>query len=57
MKRTTELRKLLEGKGVIVAPGVYDCLSAKIGTKAGFKLVSITGAGIVASVFGYPDMG
>ena len=57
MKKTTELRKLIEKKGIIVGPGVYDCLSAKLAEKAGFKLVAITGAGITASVLGYPDMG
>jgi 2,3-dimethylmalate lyase len=57
MKRTTELRRLLKEKRIIVAPGVYDCLSAKLAEKAGFEMVMITGAGIVASVFGYPDMG
>jgi methylisocitrate lyase len=57
MKKTTELRKLLETKGIIVAPGVYDCLSAKLAEKVGFKLVQITGAGVAASTLGYPDMG
>ena len=57
MKITTRLRKLIEKKGIIVGPGVYDCLSAKLAEKAGFKLVTITGAGITASVLGYPDMG
>lgn len=57
MKQTTELRKLLESKGIIVAPGVYDCLSAKLAEKAGFKMVLITGAGVAASILGYPDVG
>jgi carboxyvinyl-carboxyphosphonate phosphorylmutase len=57
MKKTTELRKLIEKESIIVAPGVYDCLSARLAERAGFKLVITTGAGIVASVFGYPDMG
>ena len=57
MRQRKELRKLIEEKGIIVAPGVYDCLSAKLAERAGFKMVIITGAGVVASVFGYPDMG
>jgi methylisocitrate lyase len=57
MQQRKELRKLIEEKGIIVAPGVYDCLSAKLAERAGFKMVIITGAGVVASVFGYPDMG
>jgi methylisocitrate lyase len=57
MKTTTQLRKLIKKKGIIVAPGVYDCISARLAEKAGFELVTITGAGITASVLGYPDMG
>jgi len=57
LKKTTMLRKLIEKDGVIVAPGVYDCLSAKLAERAGFPLAAITGAGIAASVLGYPDMG
>jgi carboxyvinyl-carboxyphosphonate phosphorylmutase len=57
MKKTTKLRKLIEKKGIIILPGVYDCLSAKLAEEAGFKTISITGAGVVASVLGYPDVG
>ncbi len=57
MKKTEMLRNLLGRKGIIVLPGVYDCLSAKLAEKAGFELVLITGAGVSASVLGYPDVG
>ena len=57
MKKTTQLRRLINRKGIIVMPGVYDCLSAKVAEKSGFELVGITGAGIAASVLGYPDVG
>ena len=57
MKKTTQLRKLIEQEGIIVSPGIYDCLSAKLAESIGFKMVGITGAGLAASLLGYPDVG
>ncbi len=57
MEKTEQLRTLLRGKGIIVLPGVYDCLSAKLAEKAGFQSLLITGAGVSASILGYPDVG
>ncbi len=57
MKKTTLLRELMKSEDIIVLPGVYDCLSAKLAEEAGFKAVLITGAGISASLLGYPDFG
>lgn len=57
MKKTTQLRKLIEKENIIISPGVYDCVSAKLAEKAGFKMVGITGAGMAASILGYPDVG
>jgi carboxyvinyl-carboxyphosphonate phosphorylmutase len=57
MKKTTLLRELMKNENIIVLPGVYDCLSAKLAEEAGFKAVLITGAGISASLLGYPDFG
>ena len=57
MKKTTQFRKLLGQKGILVLPGVYDCISAKIAEQAGFKAAGVTGAGLAASVLGYPDVG
>ena len=57
MRKTKELRNLIAGRGIIVMPGVYDCISAKLAEKAGFKMIGVTGAGVVASVLGYPDVG
>jgi carboxyvinyl-carboxyphosphonate phosphorylmutase len=57
MRKTEKLRQLLGQKGIVVLPGVYDCLSAKLAEKAGFEVLLITGAGISASVLGYPDVG
>jgi 2-methylisocitrate lyase-like PEP mutase family enzyme len=56
MRRTTQFRRLLEGKAILVAPGAFDGLSARLIEKAGFPLVYVTGGGIARST-GYPDMG
>jgi 2-methylisocitrate lyase-like PEP mutase family enzyme len=50
------LRRLIEGGGIVVAPGVYDGLSARLARHAGFAAVYATGGGIARSI-GYPDLG
>jgi len=50
------LRELLAGKAMIVAPGAYDGLTAKLVEQAGFPAVYMTGAG-TAAAHGYPDFG
>lgn len=57
MKKTTQLRQLLASKELLVAPGAYDMLSAKIIAASGFKAVYMTGYGQSASVLGQPDVG
>jgi methylisocitrate lyase len=57
MKKTTMLRELIKGDDIVVLPGVYDCLSAKLAEEAGFKAVFLSGAAISASLLGYPDFG
>ena len=56
MRPTTALRQLLEGEGIVLAPGVYDGLSARLVRAAGFRAVYATGGGIARSM-GYPDLG
>jgi len=51
------LRRLLAQPGIVVAPGAYDCLSARIIERAGFPAVYMTGYGISASFLGRPDVG
>jgi 2-methylisocitrate lyase-like PEP mutase family enzyme len=41
----------------IVAPGVYDLISARVADKAGFAAIYMTGYGAVASYLGLPDVG
>ncbi len=41
---------------MVVAPGAYDCITARLIEQAGFSAVYMTGAGTAASL-GYPDFG
>jgi 2-methylisocitrate lyase-like PEP mutase family enzyme len=43
-------------RGMVVAPGAYDCITARAIERAGFSAVYMTGGG-TASSFGYPDYG
>jgi 2-methylisocitrate lyase-like PEP mutase family enzyme len=56
VRPTTALRALLSGEEVVVAPGVYDGLSARLARHAGFAAVYATGGGIARGM-GYPDLG
>jgi 2-methylisocitrate lyase-like PEP mutase family enzyme len=56
MRATTALRGLLTGDSLVVAPGVYDGLSARLVRRTGFAAVYATGGGIARSM-GYPDLG
>ncbi|MFZ4438558.1 MAG: isocitrate lyase/PEP mutase family protein [Syntrophales bacterium] len=51
------LRELLNQEGVLLSAGTYDCVSAKVAERAGFPVLSISGAALAASVLGYPDVG
>lgn len=51
------LRKLLQARKIIAAPGAFDALSAKIVETQGFPVVYATGAGITNSCLGQPDLG
>jgi 2-methylisocitrate lyase-like PEP mutase family enzyme len=51
------LRDLLSKPGILIAPGVYDGISAKVVEQAGFTAAYQTGAGTAASAIGEPDIG
>jgi 2-methylisocitrate lyase-like PEP mutase family enzyme len=57
MTKAGHLRELLAGEELIVAPGVYDGISAALVSKLGFAAAYMTGAGVVASAYGLPDIG
>jgi 2-methylisocitrate lyase-like PEP mutase family enzyme len=56
MGGTTALRSLLGADAMVIAPGAYDGLTAKLVAQAGFPAVYMTGAGTSVSQ-GYPDFG
>jgi methylisocitrate lyase len=51
------LRELLARPQILVVPGAFDALSAKLAERAGFEAVYMTGAGTVNAVAGLPDIG
>lgn len=56
MTQAARLRELLGRDGMVVAPGAYDCITARLIERAGFDAVYMTGAGTAATL-GYPDFG
>jgi len=56
MAQASGFRDLLKRNGMVVAPGAYDCITAKLIEQAGFAAVYMTGAGTAATL-GYPDFG
>jgi len=52
-----ETHPLIRQSRVMVVPGVYDALSAKIAERAGFPAVVLTGYGVAATYLGEPDFG
>lgn len=55
MSQATKLREMLARPGMIVAPGIYDGMSARLGRMAGFEALYATGGGIARST-GVPDI-
>ena len=57
MKHTTKLRNLIEGEDILLCPGTYDPLMAKLIKQLGFEALYMTGAGISHSTLAMPDLG
>ena len=57
MNRNTRLRNRLAQPNIVVAPGAYDALTAKIVEAAGFEALYMSGAGVSYSLLGKPDIG
>src|SRR5258708_13101791 len=51
------LRDLLHSREIILAPGVFDGISAQLVRRTGNVAAYLTGAGVAASGFGLPDIG
>ena len=57
MSASNQLRQILNRDELIIAPGAYDALTARLVAAAGFPVVYATGAGISNSQLGLADMG
>lgn len=57
MSGRTALRRQLSTGELLVVPGAFDALSARIVEEAGFPAVYVTGAGFANAAFGLPDVG
>ena len=56
-RQRADLRARLHAKELLVAPGVFDGISARIADQMGFEALYMTGYGTVASHLGLPDAG
>lgn len=52
-----EIHPLIAEGSIMVVPGVYDCVTAKLAEEAGFHSCVLTGYGVAASMLGEPDVG
>ena len=57
MEKAKLVRRHITEKGQLVMPGVFDALSAKIASRAGFEVIFITGYSLSATLLGEPDFG
>ena len=57
MKHTTRLRNLIEREEILMCPGTYDPLMAKLIKRMGFEAMYMTGAGVSHSTLAMPDLG
>ena len=55
--KAAELRRLLAKGEFILAPGIYDGISARVADGMGFPALYMTGYGATASMLGLPDAG
>ncbi len=56
MSKGQYLKELMQTDGMVVAPGAYDGMTAKLIQQADFSCVYMTGGG-TSSGYGYPDYG
>ena len=57
MKKTTQFKKLLESDEILLSPGIYDGITARLAQFMGFNTGAISGAGISNSRLGMSDVG
>lgn len=51
------LKARLASPGILIAPGIYDALSAHLAVKAGFEAVFLSGSAVSFSQLARPDIG
>jgi 2-methylisocitrate lyase-like PEP mutase family enzyme len=54
--KSQALRALLKSKKLFIAPGVFDCLTARLAEKAGAQALYMTGSGVSITRLGAPDV-
>jgi 2-methylisocitrate lyase-like PEP mutase family enzyme len=54
--RNARLRSLLGSTRLLMAPGVFDCLTARLAELAGFEMLYMTGSGVSITRLGAPDV-
>lgn len=57
MAGARQIRDLLGGGTTVVMPGVYDALSSRLATRAGFEVLFVSGYSVSATALGVPDFG
>lgn len=57
MGKTQTIRSLLAGGATVNMPGVFDALTARLATQAGFEVIFISGYSVSATRLGLPDYG
>jgi 2-methylisocitrate lyase-like PEP mutase family enzyme len=57
MKKAEKLSNLMKSDKMIIAPGAFDCITARLIEQAGFNAIYMTGSGTAASCMGFPDYG
>jgi 2-methylisocitrate lyase-like PEP mutase family enzyme len=57
MAQTASLKSRLSKPPIVVAPGIYDALTALIASSAGFETLYVSGAAIAYTRLGRPDIG
>jgi 2,3-dimethylmalate lyase len=55
--RSGSLRQRLSRAEILVAPGAYDALTARLIEASGFEAVYLSGAGVSYTALGQPDLG
>lgn len=57
MTTTMSLKQRLQQQKILVAPGVYDALTASLAEQAGFETLYLSGAAVSYTRLGSPDIG